>query len=193
MKSFFLIQVYIVWHFALFSFGSQPRNEWVSFAMKLCHDILCYHKLEATEPSWSWMKTLKLWGKIIFPLYMLIVSNICYSNGGLPNNIKETVQSVISFAILIVSLVLLELLSVDCQFFFSENLLDIKNLYYWFVIKEHGHLTLYVHIFWSNRNNIKFTIQSIQVVKFAYSQHRAIISTLIPKQFDHSQRKPFTH
>lgn len=61
---FFLIQVYIVWHFALFSFGSQPRNEWVSFAMKLCHDILCYHKLNATEPSWSWMKTLKLWGKI---------------------------------------------------------------------------------------------------------------------------------
>lgn len=39
-----------------FSFDSQS-SEWASFATKLCHDILCYHWLNATESSWSWTKT----------------------------------------------------------------------------------------------------------------------------------------
>lgn len=45
-----------------FSFDSQS-SEWASFATKLCHDILYYHWLNATESIWSWTKT-KLWGKI---------------------------------------------------------------------------------------------------------------------------------
>lgn len=65
--------------------------------------------------------------------------------------------------------------------FFSKNLLDIKNLYYWFVIREYGHLTLYVHIFWSNRNNIKFTIQSIQLSEIC------IFTTLCNHFYSHSK------
>lgn len=112
---------------------------------------------------------------------MLIISDIFYSNGGMPNKIN-CVQDNISFAILIVSLLLWELFVSGLPISFCQkNLLVRKSWHYWFVTGEYGHLILYIHIFWSNTNNIKFTIQSIQVNEIC------IFTTLCNHLYSHSK------